>query len=470
MSDAQYNDATTQEGPPSDEPQEKTGHQDPQEEKPGDGASVTMVATPSNGTCGIGTYAEDLVSSFPDAVRTSKQTFNQDDRSARHFLTLAVQLVLSNSDTIHVQHEYGLFRRENSQWPGVMGMLFFPVLFVLNSLVGKTIVVTMHSVLKPDPEEASLRIRLYLVLMHELIANGSDHVVFLSEQCKDRFLADVEVDADEYSVFPHGVTVSDTSDRSTAESKEWLGYDADDTVVMIPGFIRPPKGHDIFIEVAQMLPEYEFLVAGGGRPKGDDLDYANRIKATAPDNVTVTGVLDDDEFPDALNAADLAFLPYRVVSQSGTFNWCVAHALPVVASDEPYFSSIERDWGCVKTVDIEDLEEVTDTIQAVLNSEKTRGALVENARAYRRENSFERVAELHYHIYNGGSDERLPGEGAHRSPSEEANEMERFPRAARNARIKCLQCNAPATETVDGKYVCVSCGIEVLQGKTVPDQ
>lgn len=43
--------------------------------------------------------------------------------------------------------------------------------------------------------------------------------------------------------------------------------------------------------------------------------------------------------------------------------------------------------------------------------------------------------------------------------------MSRFPRAARNARIKCLPCNAPATETVDGKYVCVSCGVQVIQTK-----
>jgi hypothetical protein len=34
------------------------------------------------------------------------------------------------------------------------------------------------------------------------------------------------------------------------------------------------------------------------------------------------------------HVADLAFLPYRVVTQSGTFNWCALHELPVLASDE----------------------------------------------------------------------------------------------------------------------------------------
>ena len=36
--------------------------------------------------------------------------------------------------------------------------------------------------------------------------------------------------------------------------------------------------------------------------------------------------------------------------------------------------------------------------------------------------------------------------------------MNRYPREARDALIKCIPCNAPVTETVEGKYVCVKCG------------
>jgi glycosyltransferase involved in cell wall biosynthesis len=374
-----------------------------------DGPSVTMVATPDDGTCGIGTYAGDLLTSFPDAIDTTTMTFDQDDRSVGHFLSLAIRLLASDTDVVHVQHEYGLFRREDSQWPGVMGLVFFPVLFGLNGLLGKTIVVTMHSVLKPDAEEAPLRIRLYLIAMHELIAAGSDHLVFLSEECENRFRADVHLEPEECSVLPHGVNLTEASSLSIAKSKARLGYDDDDTVVMIPGFMRPPKGHDIFIEVASNLPEYEFLVAGGGRPKGDDIEYAEHIEAEAPDNVTVTGVLDGQAFPDTLNAADLALLPYRTVSQSGTFNWCVAHAIPVVTSDEPYFARIEREWGCLETVDVIDVDRVTETVRKVLDSEDRQKSIAENARYFRRQHSFERVADRHYRIYTGDVDRTTPG-------------------------------------------------------------
>lgn len=36
--------------------------------------------------------------------------------------------------------------------------------------------------------------------------------------------------------------------------------------------------------------------------------------------------------------------------------------------------------------------------------------------------------------------------------------MARYPRAARSARIKCISCNAPVVETIDGGYACVGCG------------
>ncbi len=37
-------------------------------------------------------------------------------------------------------------------------------------------------------------------------------------------------------------------------------------------------------------------------------------------------------------------------------------------------------------------------------------------------------------------------------------QVRRYPKIVRNARIKCIDCNAPVTITTDGQYVCVSCG------------
>jgi glycosyltransferase involved in cell wall biosynthesis len=365
----------------------------------GDGPSVTVVATPDDGSCGIGAYAGDLVDALAP-MEASTLAIDQDEQTVRYFLALAVRAMATDDEVVHVQHEYGLFRRDGSRWAGVLGLVFFPALYLLNALRRKVVVVTMHSVLRPRPEEASLPIRLYLRVMHRLVAAGADHLVFLSEGCAGRFRADVPLAADEYSVLPHGVNVADATGETTATSKRRLGYDPEDTVVAIPGYVRPPKGHDIFVETAAALPEYEFLVAGGPRPKGEDADFAAEVRSDAPENVTFTGVVADEEFPRVLNAADLAFLPYRVVTQSGTFNWCAAQSLPVLASDEPYFRRLAEEWGCVETVDIEDRESIRDRLGALLASEKRLEELRANVGRYREENSFRRVGAMHRQIYD----------------------------------------------------------------------
>jgi predicted RNA-binding Zn-ribbon protein involved in translation (DUF1610 family) len=41
--------------------------------------------------------------------------------------------------------------------------------------------------------------------------------------------------------------------------------------------------------------------------------------------------------------------------------------------------------------------------------------------------------------------------------------MSRYPRKARNARLKCISCNAPVVETIDSSYVCIECGENPLR-------
>jgi len=363
-----------------------------------DHANVTMVTTPGDGSCGIGTYARDLLDGTED-VDAQTVPIPQDDRSLRRFLGLAVRAVRADGDVIHVQHEYGLFRREGSAYPGVMGFVFFPLLFLLSSLRSQRVVVTMHSVLKPQPEGSTFSVRLSLLLMHKLLAAGSSHLVFLSPDCAETFRADIDLAPEEYSVLSHGVK-TDVPRVPQAAAKRRFGYDPDDLVVAIPGFMRPPKGHDIFIEVARRLPEYEFLIAGGARPKGDDFEFAERIQSEAPENVTVTGMLDDEDYWIALAAPDLALLPYRVVTQSGTFNSCASQQLPVLASDADYFTRIEAKWGAPETVDIEDVDAVVDRVRTLLEDDAQRRRLADVMRQYRRANSFEQVGADHLRIYN----------------------------------------------------------------------
>jgi glycosyltransferase involved in cell wall biosynthesis len=370
-----------------------------------DRADVTMVTTPGDGSCGIGTYARDLLDGIKH-VDAETVPMPQDDRSVRRFVGLAVRALRADGDVIHVQHEYGLFRREGSKYPGVMGLVFFPLLFVASSLRSERVVVTMHSVLRPQPEESQFSVRLYLLLMHKLLAAGSSHLVFLSPDCAGTFQEDIDLGPEEFSVLSHGVR-TDVPRVPQGVAKRRFGFDPDDVVVAIPGFMRPPKGHDIFVEVARQLPEYEFMVAGGARPKGADFEFAERIRSEAPENVTVTGMLDDEDYWVALAAPDLALLPYRVVTQSGTFNSCVSQGLPVLASDADYFTRIEARWGAPETVDISDTGAIVQRVRTLLEDDAQRGRLADVMRQYRRANSFEQVGAEHRRIYHHVSNDTV---------------------------------------------------------------
>jgi len=140
------------------------------------------------------------------------------------------------------------------------------------------------------------------------------------------------------------------------------------------------------------------MIAGGARPKGEDFEFAEQIKSETPDNVTVTGVVDDDYWT-ALKVPDLAVLPYRVVTQSGTFNACATQKRPILASDAEYFKRIVSTWGTPETVDISDVDEVAKRIRQLLQDDSRRTCLAETTAQYKRVNSFEQVGIDHYRIY-----------------------------------------------------------------------
>ena len=44
--------------------------------------------------------------------------------------------------------------------------------------------------------------------------------------------------------------------------------------------------------------------------------------------------------------------------------------------------------------------------------------------------------------------------------------MGRYPRQVRDARLKCIDCNAPVVETVEGAYACVDGGGEPVSARS----
>lgn len=357
--------------------------------------TVTVVAPPDTGSDGIGTYAGDLVGPLSAEADVTWVDLPVGTSNPVPFVRAAVAAGRSDSDVIHVQHEYGLFGPVS-----ILSWVFFPLLWLLATARGRPLVVTAHSAWDRetlDDEEGLLPLKwLYLLANNHLLAGVADRLIFLSENCKESFLETVPW-AD-HVVFEHGVPLEERLEFEDGEARSVFDYEESDTLVVEPGYLREQKGNHLLVDVARRCPDVQFLLAGGPLNPGDE-SYVEGLRANAPENVQITGVLDDRAFQAAFEAADLVALPYLEMTQSGVFNWCAAFGAPVAASDHEYFRRLDNEWGCVARFDVSDLEGITETIRRLLGDEGTRRRLAESIESYGQAHSLEGVARRHVELY-----------------------------------------------------------------------
>jgi len=334
--------------------------------------NVTLVGPPeSNG--GVGQYTSDFADAMDGDVCVRR--FDVGMKPISH-IRLAIQAAWDDTDAVHIQFVYSFLGPA-----GAFSVLFFPLLYLFTRIRSKRLVLTLHEVWD-ESDTDSLPKRLYAGFVHTMLSVCSDSVTFLSENGEDWFHRNGWVG--ETHVVPHGVNTNAT--REIENARDWFGFDAEDLVISQHGYVNPRKGIETFFEIAEELPEYEFLLAGGPRTEEHE-EYFEELCASAPENVTITGVLDEEEFHAAFNATDLVVLPYENINQSGIFNWCVAYEVPTIASEIPYFETTRKRWGCPETFPRECTGEAVDLVEQLSLSGSKRSQLVASMARYRAENS-----------------------------------------------------------------------------------
>ncbi|WP_255149711.1 glycosyltransferase family 4 protein [Halorarius halobius] len=353
---------------------------------------VAMVATPDDGSCGVGTYAGDLRAVLADeAVAVDHVELATNTRSPLHVARVAWRAGTADVDAVHLQHEYGLFGPMTYLW-----WAFAPVLFLLSRLRGVPVVVTLHEAWDRETtgETAAWLQYAYVRLVNWSLALLADRLVFLSDSRAEAFTGTVETS--HATRLPHGVNLVDA--EPTVDARDRLGYDPEDTLVVEPGYVSPQKGADTFLELAERFPDAEFLLAGGARTPGDEA-FIGELESQAPENLQITGVLDDELFRGVFDAAGLAVLPYRKQGQSGILNWCIAYGLPVVAGDVDYFREVADEWDCVGLFDPDDIDDAAAAVDQYLTDPEAREQLAAGMEQFRTENSFAAVARRHADLY-----------------------------------------------------------------------
>ncbi len=133
---------------------------------------------------------------------------------------------------------------------------------------------------------------------------------------------------------------------SQAEARSLLGFDAEGPLVAYTGGLLKWKGVDDVLESARLLPNVQFVLAGGMEAD------VERIRSAARDcsNLRVDGFQRSERVPVYLAAADIALVPNRsqpAISSRYTSPLKIfesmAAGVPLVCSDLPSLRSILSD-------------------------------------------------------------------------------------------------------------------------------
>ena len=135
--------------------------------------------------------------------------------------------------------------------------------------------------------------------------------------------------------------------------RQKLGISNDAFVVVGSGQVQPRKRVDVFFDMAEKMPDVEFVWVGGV-PFGviaAENGAMQRMMNNPPKNLKFTGVIPLDDVADYYRAADVFVLP----SEQETFGLVVVEAaaagLPVVLRDISDYDTTFRDGAVMASSD-----------------------------------------------------------------------------------------------------------------------
>jgi glycosyltransferase involved in cell wall biosynthesis len=199
----------------------------------------------------------------------------------------------------------------------------------------RPLIVTLHDVFPRH----GLRSRWLAaeVLAMRLVGRSASRIVVHSEEEVGRL--EGIVPTSRVRVVPHFVEERPFA-LTRAVARQQLGVEGKRVVTLL-GFIYGRKGHKILVEaIPALAPDVQVVFAGGG--------IANKLKFLANvevrkaeldlgERLRITGYLAEEDLEAWVAATDLAVLPFKDLSASGSLSTWIAAGKPILASDLPGF-------------------------------------------------------------------------------------------------------------------------------------
>jgi glycosyltransferase involved in cell wall biosynthesis len=180
---------------------------------------------------------------------------------------------------------------------------------------------------------------------------------------------------------------------------------ANTSVICVFGYFTPEKGQDVVIRAMEKVISNCHLVLAGGVRRAEDQGYYDScvklIQTLGLNNrITVTGFVSWPELDDLCRRAELAIIPFRETSGSGSLADLLSRKVPVLASDLPLNLEVnERVPEAVVYFRSEDVEDCARKIDEFVGSPARLEKLRSHAVIYREKYSPENVMQMHLEFF-----------------------------------------------------------------------
>ena len=302
-------------------------------------------------------------------------------------------------DIIHVQHEFLLY--------GVRKYaVLFPALLWLLRLVGRPIIVTMHSVvLKKELTgrffashgvgyKLAFLKRTLTILVTKLIGWLSHRIIVHSDSMKAVLISDYGFDETNIHIIHHGVDAPRY--RVEKEKAKTALALMNKKLVLFLGFIIPGKGVEHLIKTFPSAlkenPNAILVVAGEYHPRlfRENLSYVGTIEKLINERGLEKKVIFENRFVPTkkfhmyISAADVMVLPYvdgSIVGASGALATCALFGKPIIATNIPRFASEITDGVNGVLVEPDDEDQLARAIATLMTDEGLQKRLARNLHA-----------------------------------------------------------------------------------------
>jgi len=325
----------------------------------GEKVKVALVTPWGSARCGIRSYSQFLANELARMVElwvVPHYRYALPDR--RYAMWLADRVNKLNPDIVHIQFDWGFW---NPYDPSVF-------LDFLRLLKGRK-VITLHAT--GFPVDKAVSDLVDAVIVH------------------NRYMFNVfQGNKDKCFIIPHGCKAIDIPKD---KARRRLGVLPNTYLIGVFGFIDWRKGHDIALEAYSRLKDVEMVFVGGWHSDSGNPYMSDIIAKARRLGVRVTGYVSDKEFELWLSAVDVVLQPSRAASESGVISYALGSGKAIVASDHPAFT----DKPIIRFRSVDELVGIIEW----LRDHKARGELEAKAKEYGKAFSWEKVAQLHHHLY-----------------------------------------------------------------------